>query len=353
MDMRMGFLLVPALGLALAACGDGDQARAPAGGMASATADGPQHVVARQPVPVWQSVSARVTSVDEARVVARIPGILEELTVLEGDRVDPGQLIGRIVDSQLAFQASAAAAQAAAARAHAAEAEADLERVRYLHANGVYAQARLDQAEAAAAAAQGAARAAAAQQDAIGAVAGQGAVRAPSAGRVLQADVPRGAPVSPGMPIAVITAGPTVLRLDLPEALAGRVKLGAQVAAVMPGGQQLRGQVTRLYPAVTAGQIAADAAVPGLPDDQIGRRIAARVEAGTRPALIVPAAFIVTRFGIDYVRLLGADGAVTDVPVQTAPAGNADQREVLSGIAAGDRLVAPRPAPAAGKADAQ
>jgi hypothetical protein len=35
---------------------------------------------------------------------------------------------------------------------------------------------------------------------------------------VLRADVPAGSPVAPGMVVAVVTSGPVVLRLDLPEA---------------------------------------------------------------------------------------------------------------------------------------
>ena len=46
-------------------------------------------------------------------------GILTTLTVREGDTVAKGQVIGRIVDSQLGFQAGAYGAQAAVAQAQA------------------------------------------------------------------------------------------------------------------------------------------------------------------------------------------------------------------------------------------
>ncbi len=62
--------------------------------------------------------------------------------------------------------------------------------MRFLHQNGVYARARLEQAQAAASATQAQVRAARAQQSAVGAVAGQGTLIAPASGRVLRAAIP-------------------------------------------------------------------------------------------------------------------------------------------------------------------
>ncbi|MDE2436285.1 MAG: efflux RND transporter periplasmic adaptor subunit, partial [Sphingomonadales bacterium] len=287
----------------------------------------------------WQDVSAEITTVDQAQVLARIPGILTTLTVHEGDIVSKGQSIGRIVDNQLGYQAGAFGAQAAAAQAQAAQAQAELARVRFLYQNGVYAKARLDQAEAGAAAANAQIRAARAQQSAVGAVAGQGVVTAPTSGRVLHADVPAGSPVAPGMAIAVITAGPTILRLEMPESLGDKVHTGSRVSVATIGNGNATGTVIRVYPAITAGQVAADVQLPGIDNRLVGRRVAARVETGTRKALIIPSSFVTTRFGIDYVTVLGKSGAATQVPVQTAPGSAPGTVEILSGTGAGDTLV--------------
>lgn len=297
---------------------------------------GPRLVLRQVEATDWQAVPGEVATVDQAQVFARIPGILTSLAVREGDMVRKGQAIGRVVDSQLGPQASAYGAQAAAAQAQAAQAEADLARVKFLYDNGVYAKARLDQARAAAEASRAQISAARAQQAAIGAVAAQGAVIAPASGRVLRADIPAGAPVAPGMVIATITAGPTVLRLNLPELLAARLTVGAEVRAELDG-QQLAGRITRLYPAVEAGQVSADVALPGLDDRLIGRRIAARVAAGTRPALLVPRGYVANRFGIDYAMVVARDGSAAAVPVQTAPAEDG-RIEILSGVGPGDTL---------------
>ncbi|WP_088310387.1 efflux RND transporter periplasmic adaptor subunit [Novosphingobium sp. B 225] len=325
--------LSAALALALAACGSSEQAPAPA--MAPA---GPRLVLAPADAGAWQDVSAEVTTVDQAQVLARIPGILTTLSVREGDMVAKGQVIGRIVDSQLGYQAGAYGAQAAAAQAQAAQAEAELARIKYLYQKGVYAKARLDQAQASADAARAQIRAAQAQQAAVGAVAGQGAVVAPASGRVLRADVPAGAPVAPGTVIAAITSGPTVLRLQLPESLADKVHPGSQVVASALAGTST-GRVIKVYPAVTAGQLAADVALPGLDNRLIGRRVAARIETGSRKAMLVPGSYVISRFGIDYVTLLAKDGSAAQVPVQLAPSAAPGMVELLSGVAAGDTLI--------------
>ncbi|MEO0030392.1 MAG: hypothetical protein RIS94_150 [Pseudomonadota bacterium] len=321
-----------ALSLPLGGCGGGGSEQA---APAAPAPTGPRLILAPADVTDWRDVSAEVTTVDQAQVMARIPGILASLSVREGDMVRKGQVIGRVVDSQLGYQAGAYGAQAAAAQAQAAQASADLARVKFLHDNGVYAQARLDQAQAAAHAAAAQVRAARAQQAAVGAVAGAGAVVAPATGRVLHADVPAGAPVAPGMAIAVITAGPTIVRLDMPESLATTVRAGAAVTAPGLG----TGRVIRVYPAVTAGKVTADVDMPGIDNTLIGRRVAAKVAGGTRRALLVPAAFVTTRFGIDYVTVLAKDGSPAQVPVQTAPGAEPGRLEILSGAAAGDTLV--------------
>lgn len=289
----------------------------------------------------WKSVSAEIATVDQAQAIARIPGILTSLNIREGDVVRKGKVIGQIVDSQLGPQAAAFGAQAAAAQAQAGQAQAELSRVRYLYENGVYAKARLEQAQAAASAAAAQVRAARAQQSAVGAVAGQGVVVAPASGRVLRTDIPAGSAVAPGMAIATITAGDTVLRLEIPESLAGKVHPGSRVRTSGLGDLPLSGTVIRIYPSVQTGQITVDVAMSGIDNTLIGRRVAAEVETGTRRALIIPQRFVTRAFGIDSVTLLGTNGSIASVPVQTASSNEPDKVEILSGIRPGDTLIGP------------
>jgi len=315
--MRKALVLAMIFAFPLSACGE---KKAEQVAVAKAPS-GPRFTAALAEAPDWQSVSAEVTSQDQAQVMARGAGVLSLLTIRAGDNVRRGQVIGRISDT-LGGGASASAA----ASAQAGLARADLERVRYLYQNGVYAKARLDQAEAMARIANAQASGASAAQSLI----------APASGRVLRADVPAGAAVAPGMVVAVVTSGPVVLRLEMPEALAARVASGAKVRVDGMAGE---GTVTRIYPAVNAGRVSADVAMAGLDARLIGRRMAAKLAVGTHKVILVPRTFITTRYGLDYAMVIAKDGSANQVPVQTAPA--VDGRlEVLSGLKAGDTLVA-------------
>ncbi|WGM37661.1 Multidrug resistance protein MdtE [Caulobacter sp. NIBR1757] len=331
-------LAVLTIGLPLAACGKTDkpaaEVQAPARGVITA---------AFRVAPEMKPVAGEITTRDMADARARIGGTVTRLTVREGDRVRAGQVVAFITDARLGLETSAYESMVSAAAGEAARANADLGRTRSLYDKGVYAKARLDQAEAAAKAANGNLNAARARRAASAEVGAQGAIIAPSAGRVLKADVPLGSVVAAGQSVAQITAGPIVVRISLPEGQARALRVGAPVEVWPegPGGASLTGQVTQAYPSVDAGLVTADVTVAGLSDALIGRRVTARVQVGERQALILPRRYVVTRFGIDYVRLVRSGGQVEDSPVQTAPGPLAEEIEVLSGLTAGDRIALP------------
>ena len=83
---------------------------------------------------------------------------------------------------------------------------------------------------------------------------------------------------------------------------------------------------------------------PDLPDGFVGARIRVWIAAGTRTGLVVPEAFMITRFGLDTVRLR-RDGGLIEVPVQRGQPHPTQQMpdgiEILSGLRAGDVLVRP------------
>jgi RND family efflux transporter MFP subunit len=290
-----------------------------------------------------KAVGAEITTRDQAQALARIPGTLVSLSVRAGDMVTKGQRIGSIVDSRLGYETSAAGAQVAAAQAEAARARGDLARVQDLYNHNVYAKARLDQSVAMSRAADAQVAAAHAQQNASASVAGQGAVLAPASGRVLRADIPAGSVVAPGMSIATVTAGPPVLRIDLPESLANAVRVGTRVIVaqgdLLEGSRQ--GQVAQVYPAIAGGRVQVDATVPGLSSELVGRRVGVTIEVGQRRAMVVPRRFISTRYGIDYVDVVTPDRRISAVAVQTAPTGDPGDLEILGGVTAGDILFSP------------
>ncbi len=322
--------------LLLSACGETKPVptisrTAPAAGRLTIQA---QTIADLKPVP------ATLMTRDMAEARARISGTLVSLAVKEGDIVRQGQEIGRIKDDRLALQTSAFDAQVNAAAAEASRAQADLSRTRTLFAHGVYAQARLDQVEAQAKAANANLAAARAQRGASAELGAQGAILAPAAGRVLVADVPVGSVVMPGQSIARLTAGPMVVRIELPEGQARALKVGdvVQLAAEDLRGLASEGTITQVYPSITAGQVTADVTAPNAPQDLIGQRVRARVKIGERQALVVPRSYVVTRYGVDYARLVQGDGSLSEIPIQTSAGPTPQTVEVLSGLRAGDVL---------------
>lgn len=330
--------LLLAVGAGLSGCGE--SAEAPADRAEQAAAE--LMAVERGMVADMKPVAGEITTRDMGQAVARTGGVLVRLNVREGDRVRAGQVLGVVRDARVGLETASLGALVRAAEAESARAEADLARTRTLFERGVYAQARLDQAEAGARAARGHLEAVQAQRAASAELGAQGAILAPSAGRVLRADVPVGSVVMPGQSIAVVTAGPVVVRVQLPEGQAGVLRVGSMVEMTPdgPGGATVHAAVTQIYPALEAGQVVADIDASGLDAALIGRRIGVRLPVGERRAVVIPRRFVTTRFGMDYVRLAQA-GGVSDTPVQIAPGPDAQSIEVLSGLKPGDRIAPP------------
>lgn len=340
MSTKTLLMLPLAATLLLAGCGEAPPEKpvakvAPVAGRLTVTE---RTIADLKPVP------ATLTTRDMGEARARISGVLTSLLVKEGDVVRQGQLIATVKDDRLALLTAAYDAQVAAAAADATRAQADLTRTRTLFAKGIYAQARLDQVEAIAKASNATLAAARAQRSASAELGAQGAILAPASGRVLVADVPLGSVVTAGQSVARITAGPTVVRLQLPEAQARALRLGDEVGISIDGGSAAAtGRITQIYPSVVAGQVVADVTAAGLPQDMVGQRATVMVRVGERRALVAPRRYVSTRFGVDYARLVGADGIASYTPVQTRAGPSADEVEILSGLRSGDVLTPPEP----------
>jgi hypothetical protein len=148
--------------------------------------------------------------------------------------------------------------------------------------------------------------------------------------------------------VALIAEQDFVLRLRVPERHAQFLKADDPVRV---DGEELGqkepkfGTIRLVYPQIEDGRVIADAQVAGLGDYFVGRRIRVWVSSGERTAVIMPAGFVSTRFGIDYVTLLRDGDKTADIVVQRGRSvprpDRPDAIEILSGLAAGDRLVRP------------
>ncbi len=275
-----------------------------------------------------------------------------ELAVKEGDSVKQGQVVATIGDEKLALQMKSLDAQISGLADQVAQAQNDLTRAEDLFSRGTVPKTTLDQARTAFNVASNALKARTAERSVIQQQVTEGKVLAPASGRVLRVPVTTGTVILPGETVATVAEQNFILRLRVPERHARFLKAGDSVR--IDGeelGKELRksgvqfGTIRLVYPQIEDGRVIADAAVAGLGDYFVGERIRVWVSAGERDSIIVPGAFIVTRFGNDYARVRKDDKSVIDVPVQRGrelPRPDMpDALEILSGLKSGDVLVRP------------
>ncbi len=294
-----------------------------------------------------KAVFATVESIVIEPARTRIGGTIAALAVREGDRVEQGQTVATVGDEKLALQLKSLDAQIAGLDAQLAQTQTDLARAEELFAKGITAKTTLDQARTAFNVATNAQRSRVAERAVIQEQLSQGNVLAPLAGRVVKVPMRAGTVVLAGEPVAMIAEQNFVLRLRVPERHARFLKVGDPVRI---DGEELReegaqfGTIKLVYPQIEDGRVVADATVSGLGDYFVGERIRVWVSAGERSAIVVPASFISTRFGVDYASVR-KNGAVLAVPVQRGrelPRPDMpDGLEILSGLNKGDELVRP------------
>jgi RND family efflux transporter MFP subunit len=298
-----------------------------------------------------KAVFATVESPNVVPARARVGGTVVELTIRHGDAVRPGQMIAVVGDDKQILQVQALDAQIAAMRSQLMQTQADLVRAETLFRQGSGSRLTMDQARTAQEVATATLAARIAERDVARQQLAEGQVLAPVAGRVLLVPVTSGTVVLAGDPVAAIAEGNYILRLRVPERHAGMLKTGDAVRiddtdlARRGESGTVSGRITLIYPRIEEGRVIADAQVPGLGDYFVGERVRVWIGAGVRPAFVIPAGYVLTRFGLDYVRLRGEQGAIVEVPIQRGAArpteAMPDGLEILSGLQPGDVLVKP------------
>jgi RND family efflux transporter MFP subunit len=303
--------------------------------------------VAQQSVADEKAVFATVESISVVPARGRIGGTVVQLNVREGDRVTRGQAIALIGDDKLVLQLKSLDAQIEALQAQANQAQIDFTRIEGLVERGTLPRVKLDEARTALNVADNGLRARIAERAVVNQQMSEGQVLAPSDGRILKRLVIVGSVILPGDPIVTVAQQNFKLRLRVPERHARFLKAGdkVRVDGAELGAESSRwGVIDLVYPQIEEGRVIADASVEGLGEYFVGDRLRVWISSAARPAFVIPAGFVKTRFGIDYVQLVQA-GSTIDVPVQRGrefptPA-LPDGLEILSGIRAGDQLVRP------------
>lgn len=286
----------------------------------------------------------------------RIGGTIAEITVTEGSEVSKGEVIARIVDEKIALQIDAADSEIKAIISQLDNAKVELDRTRRLFETGATTKAKLDQAQTQVDVLVNQLAAAVAKRDVLTQQAVEGDTVAPENGRVISVPVTLGSVVLAGDTIATVAGGGYFLRLSLPErhateiteggtVLVGERVLSADMAGAGPDPAAARtGKLVKVYPEITDGRVLADVEVDGLGDYFVGERTLVWVPVAHRQALAVPSAAVVTRHGVDYVRLAGAGEEPVDVAViigETFQRDGSELTEILTGLNADDKVLVP------------
>lgn len=293
-------------------------------------------------VTEWKSVYGTVEARETVPARARIGGVVQSLSVTEGDMVAAGQEIAVVHDDKIAFQIAALDAQIEALQAQLSTAQADLDRGRALVERGVITAQRLDQLQTSVDVLSGQITTTEAQRSIAEQQGAEGRVLAPGDGLVLTVPATLGAVVMPGEPVATIGGGGVFLRLSVPERHAVSLKEGAEIR-ISATGAAAAGRIAKLYPQISNGRVLADVEVEGLDTDFVNARVLVSLPVGEREALLIPRDAVATRSGLDFVRVAEAGAEVERAVVlgEEMPRDGRDMVEVLSGLAAGDEVVLP------------
>lgn len=320
--------------------------------------------------PASGSVRARYSVAIAARIAANIL----EVHAQTGDHVRAGQTL--IVLDRRDLEANLLRSEAARAEAESAidetesaitVARANLELARVTHkrsqdllANASASQQEFDESQARLRSAEATLEMAASKRRQIGARRGQteaeiaaarvalgyATLAAPFAALVTERKADPGSLATPGAPLLTLEVeGNPRLEASIDESRLGLVRVGESIAVEIDGlDRTVRGRVAEVIPSVDAAtrSFTVKIDLPALPHLRSGMFGRACFPAGRRGALLVPQSAVIERGQIRSVYVVEGDTA--RLRFVTLGEGRDDQREVLSGLTAGEKIIV-TPAP--------
>lgn len=309
-------------------------------------------------VPDWIDTIGTVRAAQTVQIGSQAMGNLVEVRVHEGDRVERDELLAQIDDAQpraalnQALAAEAAAQKEVSVTNSAVElAESTLRRYQQLYDKKSVSPQEFDEIKnrrqtaqaqqevAAAAEAEAAAGVAQARK-----VLANTQVLAPFSGVVTEKKVDAGSLAVPGMPLLTVedTSGYR-LEASLDESDIHSVRLGQTVPVRIDAlsDKDFSGKVAQIVPAADPGSrtFLVKIALPPVAGQRSGLFGRARFARGVRAAILVPRTAIVGRGQLQEIYVVAANQLASLRYVTLGESAN-DQVEVLSGLEAGEKLIA-------------
>ena len=311
----------------------------------------------RAVIPDVVEAVGTVRAAQTTQLAAQVMGNIVALNVREGDRVSRGQVLIVIDDSQLRAASERAQATVLAAEKDiiAAQSEATLAASTFKRyenlwqKNSVSAQ-EFDEVKARMKASQARLELARAGKEQAGAALAQAnaelgytRVRAPFDGVITEKKVALGTVAAPGMPLLTVEDTRRYqLEVTVDESEAAAVKMGVSVpVSVDASERQITGKVGQIVTASDPGSrsFVVKLDLPAAPEIRSGLFGRARFPKGTREALLIPAAAVVSRGQLQNAYVVGADGTAT-LRYITVSRADDKRTEVLSGLQPGEQVVA-------------
>ena len=291
----------------------------------------------------YRPVVARIEATDSAEARSRLQGVVTSLRIDEGQEVKAGDVIAVVTDETIAPQISALTSRIEGLTAQIEQQTEDLARAETLLADGFYPKARFEREQTALNVLKSNLKAAEDERRSVSARRSEGDIRAPADGRVTDVLIVEGSVVSPGQTIARLVTLEGLVRLSLPERHLAFIGEGKELPLRLPArsGAAQSAQIVKVYPALRDGAVIADAVVEGGLNALVGERADVLVPVGERTAIVIPAEFVTTRYGIDFVKVSVGDRFVEAPVVLAEPLVTTGEFEVLSGLKRGDVIMLP------------
>jgi RND family efflux transporter MFP subunit len=268
----------------------------------------------------------------------RLMGSVTAVLVQEGDRVQAGQLLGKIDSREVMAKGAQVEAGIVAAEARHEEALRQAERIRGLYADSAATKAQLDAAETGLAQAEAGLRSAGAARAEVEAVSAYAEIRAPFAGEVTRRFVDAGAFAAPGAPLVELQdASRLRVTVSVSPGMVTGLRRGTRLDATIED-RPAQAVVEGVIPApggalYTVNGIVENADRRYLP----GSAAVLLLPQGTRRAILVPETAVIAEGDLSGVRVVGERGSeLRWVRLGRRTAG---QVEVLSGLQAGERVL--------------
>jgi membrane fusion protein (multidrug efflux system) len=282
---------------------------------------------------------------ERAQVAAEVDGVVTELAVDEGDRVEEGALLLAVDPEKRALAVANVRAMQSDAQAALSETEREAARIRKLHTSGIASDAALDKVETGLSRARSRLESVRAELGVAERALRDANVRAPFAGWIARRDVSRGEYVRTGQPLFELVAlDPIEVGFSVAERDSARVAVGQQVGVrVAPYPEEtFQGQVTVISPTLDprTRTLRIKAQIANA-DGRLRPGLFARADLGVarrEGALLVPEEAVLQRADGEVVFTVTPDDKARRVLVKTGMQ-HEGKIEIVTGLAAQDQVV--------------